>query len=342
MRRLRVPTYLAFTAAILFLSLAPAPPRLQGQGKTKGNVNHQGLGVVIELDKEFITKYAHKATMTTEFTIDGISAVHPPKNDGEVHIGGWSDEAGLACVSEIMNAKNAGKTPLTAVRQALKGKQKVTFTGAWRLWAEHAGTGPQIQDRQGAMPDVLPGEYPSNPDHVFEIHPVTSVTIGKKTISATDAIGETPGFTPYDAQTAFEIGYEKLPCKIVDKGDRVRITTEAARFNFARFMIRLAEDPFDLGDGHGVICSVYDTDGEFVLKNRRMVFVKGTEADDLIQGKKTGDRLKVVGIPRFSLMLIQWRLEHQKDKGFDINPLEWRLPYEMIIVAAAPVNGAGD
>ena len=52
-------------------------------------------------------------------------------------------------------------------------------------------------------------------------------------------------------------------------------------------------------------------------------------------------------MPRISLKLVQWRLDHKEGKDdegkpFDINPLEWHLPYEMIIVAATPVVGASD
>jgi hypothetical protein len=158
----------------------------------------------------------------------------------------------------------------------------------------------------------------------------------------TETIGETPGFTPHEAQKAFVLGYEKLTCKIIPKGERTRIITESLGFNFTEFVIRLGENPVKLEDGHGVICSVFDTDGEFLLSGRRMVFLKGTDADDQVQGLKKGQRLRVIGIPRISLMLVQWRLEHKDDKEFHVSPLEWRLPYEMIIVSAKQVNGDGN
>ena len=79
-----------------------------------------------------------------------------------------------------------------------------------------------------------------------------------------------------------------------------------------------------------------------------MVFIKGTEADDKVQNLKAGKRLRVTGIPRISLKLIQWRLKHKDDKDengapkFDVSPLEWHLPYEMIIVAAAAPDADDD
>jgi hypothetical protein len=337
MRKLRCLSALALALTLFSLLFHPAASwTATGQGKSKGQ------GLVIELDNEFIEKYAHLATITSDFTIAGISAVHPPKNDGEVHIGGWSFEAGLPGVAEVMNAATTGKTAVKAFRQALAAKKKVTVTGAWRLWGEHPGSSTQIQARGVDPKFPLPGEGLSNPDHVFEIHPVTTFSVGDKAFDATDAIGDTAGFTPHDAQKAFLLGYEKLNCKIIPKGARTRIITESLGFNFTTFVIKLAEDPVQLADGgHGVICSVYDTDGEFMLKELRMVFIKGTDAADHLQGLKKDARLTVTGIPRISLMLVQWRLQHKDDKDFDISPLEWRLPYEMIIVAASPPNGEG-
>jgi hypothetical protein len=304
-----------------------------------------GHPLVIELDNAFIKKYADRATITSDFTISGMSAPHPAKNDGEVHIGGWSHEAGLAGVSEVMNVANKGKKTMLAFRNAQN--PKVTVTGAWRLWGEHSGTGPQIQQASGPNPAFNP-EIKSNPEHVFEIHPVISANIDGVTINAGDTIGETPGFTPHDADKAFVLGYETLPCKIIPIGSRTKIITQALGFNFTEFVIRLDHDIKKLEDGgHAVRCSVFDTDGELKVRDRRMIFLKGTDADDELQGLSQGKTLQVIGIPRIDLKLVQWRLDHQNGKDdngkeFDVSPLEWRLPYEMIIVAAKPFGNVVD
>ena len=300
---------------------------------------NNGQGLVIELDNQFIKKYENLAMMTTEHTIKGISAVHKPAADGEVHIGGWVHEAGMPGVVEIMNVAHAGKAALTAVKAA--GNQKVIVTGAWRLWGEHPGTGAQLQSIGAQIPNELPGEFPSNPDHVFEIHPVAMIKIGNNETPATEAIGTTKGFTPHDPEKAFVLGYEKLTCKIIPKGNRTRIVTQSLGFNFTEFVIRLGENPVKLDDGHAAICSVFDTDGELLVRGRRMVFMKGTEADDHFATLSKGKRMKVIGIPRISLKLLQWRLDHQNDQ-FDISPLEWHLPYEMIIVSGDPISGDED
>jgi hypothetical protein len=321
---------------IVFL-LLPLPASSQPAGGR--DPNRQGEGLIIELDNTFIKKYENRATITSEFTITGISAVHLPKNDGEVHVGGWSHEAGLPGVSEVMNAAHEGHTALNALKEAFAKKSKVTITGAWRLWGEHGGTAAQIQELRSEPMLPLHGEALSNPDHVFEIHPVSSLQVGDHVTPATNAIGATAGFTPHDAQKAFVQGYERLTCKIVPKNGRTRIVTEPLGFNFTEFVIRLGEDPVPLEDGHGVICSVYDTDGELLLRGRRMVFMKGTQADNQVQNLKKDKRMHVIGIPRISLKLVQWRLDHQSDAGFDVSPLDWRLPYEMMIVSATPLSG---
>jgi hypothetical protein len=310
----------------------------------------QGQGVVIELDNKFIKDYENRATITSSYTLTGISAVHPPAKDGEVHAGGWAYAAGMPCVAEVMNAASSGAKDVKALRKALSDDRKVTVAGAWRLWGEHPGTAPQVQSLKTDPTFPLPGEYPSNPDHVFEIHPVTSLKVGDGPVdaSAAKAIGPTAGHTPYDPQKAMVQGYETLTCTIVPKGDRTRIITQSLGFNFTEFVIRLGEDPVQLDDGHAAICSVFDTDGELLIRGRRMVFLKGTDADDRFQASKKGERLHVIGIPRISLKLVQWRLDHSKDKDadgnpkYDTSPLGWRLPYEMIIVSATPLEGEGD
>src|SRR5262249_27621787 len=158
-----------------------------------------------------------------------------------------------------------GAAATKALRTAKNADQTVQVTGAWRLWCEHAGTLNQIQGKPFKLPQ--PGVPPSNPDHVFEIHPVTTVKAGSKVVDATVAIGPTPGFKPKDAHAAFILAYEKVPCKIVPLADnRTRIITKGVGFNFVDFQIRLMEDPepTDAKDGHFVMASVRETDGDLL------------------------------------------------------------------------------
>jgi hypothetical protein len=299
-----------------------------------------GHPLIIELDNKFIDDYANRATITSEYTITGISKDHPEKNDGEVHVGGWADAAGLPCVAEVMNVIHKGKKARDAFHKAFDAGTKVTVTGAWRIWGEHAGGGNQIQ-RVGPKPKGNLHGAPSNPDHVFEIHPVTTLKVDGVETDASKAIGEIPNFEPKDAHLAFTVHFEKVPCKIVPKGDRTRIITQSVQLNFTEFLIRPEKDVEEWKDGHAVICSVFDTDGELLVRNRRMVFIKGTAADTLAKDLKKDDVLHVVGFARIDLALVQWRLENNdkwKAESDEEKPLNWRLPYEMIIVSAKPFN----
>ncbi len=305
----------------------------------------QGGGIIIELDNAFIEKYQNTATIESAFTIVKLSSVHPPASDGEVHIGGWAEAAGLATVAEVMNAATTGTKARLAFAQARADGTKVTATGAWRIWCEHGGTTPQLAAIGPKPSGDLPGVAPSNPDHVFEIHPVTSVKVGAQTTSATEAIGATPGFTPHEASKAFLQGYEKLASKITRQaGNRTRIVTEVSAFNFTQFVFRFDEAAVKLDDGHAAIGSIYDTDGELLVRSRRVVFVAGTAADDVAKATKKGDRVQLIGIPRLSLKLVKYRLDHQDElkTSHGTDPLEWRLPYEMIAVSAVPVEGDDD
>src|SRR5262245_9693110 len=162
---------------------------------------HAGQPLVIELDNKFIETYANRATIASEFTITGISRDHPDPQDGEVHNGGWADEAGLPCVAEVMNVRRKGKEARDAFHDAFDAGKKVTVTGAWRIWGEHAGGGMQIQAKggRGPKPEGKLHGAPSNPDHVFEIHPVTVLKVGDQVFDATPAIGDTKDFPPHDA-----------------------------------------------------------------------------------------------------------------------------------------------
>jgi hypothetical protein len=335
----------ALLAAAGSFLLCPRSTDAQGQA---------GHPLVIELDNKFIDTYANRATITSEFTITGISRDHPDEQDGEVHNGGWADEAGLPCVAEVMNVRRKGKEARDAFHDALDAGKTVTVTGAWRIWGEHAGGGSQIQAQGGRGPKPagkLPGA-PSNPDHVFEIHPVTVLKVGNQVFDATPAIGDTLDFPPHDAHHdahhAFVDLFEAAPCKIVPRGDRTRIITRPVVLNFTEFLIRPEGKVEEMEDGHKVICTVFDTDGELLVRNRRMIFIKGTSADKAAQQLQQDGVLRVVGFARIDLALVQWRVQHRDDTHdkngheFAAPPLEWGLPYEMIIVSAKPFNNKLD
>ena len=188
---------------------------------------------------------------------------------------------------------------------------------------------------QGAS---LPARFPtSNPDHVFEIHPITK--FNSRTLL--DTFKPISGFEPKPADRAF-LAYENAPCHISKEGTRVTIATRVVGFNFVEFILSPSDDhpQFEVPDGRFVMCQVLDTDGELVARRRRMAFVKGTIAEEKVKALGAGGRLQVIGIPRINLRLVKWRLDNADNAKFD-KPLDWDLPYEIVVLALVKELPAG-
>ena len=283
-----------------------------------------GDAITITLKKDFIEKHRNRVTIDVQLKVDAVGKVHAASKDGEMHFAGRADEVGLPIVAELMNAKDQ-PTAVKAIRMA-KGKAAVQVKGAWRLWCEHADGSNQKQGMKLApFPD-------SNPPHVFEIHPITQ--FGDDDVL--DSVGPIPGFRYKEADRAFT-HYENVACNIREnKDDTVTIRTNMAGFNITEFIMESADDDiggkvFENGedDGRFLFAAVHDTDGELLVRKVRLAFIKGTDAEIRARTLAKGGRMRVVGIPRISMTLIDFRIKHQKD---DRDPLNWTLPYEVIIV----------
>jgi hypothetical protein len=248
-----------------------------------------------------------------------------------MHIAGRDPKAiGLATVAEIMNAKFQMKA-VNRIHAVEKKGKPIRISGAWRLWCEHGGTKAQVQ---GTPLDPFPT---TNPDHVFEIHPITRID----DIDLLDSFKPIKGFATKDAHDAF-VNYENLTCKISEGNGTATLTTHMGGYNYVEFVLELNEDPRPMPgmDGTYVLAQVRDLEGELLVRNRNMVFVKDTAPEAAVKEKKKGARLHVLGIPRISLKLVDWRLEN---KGEPHNALTWTtLPYEIIVVAVYPSAPEGD
>ena len=67
----------------------------------------QGSGIKLTLTRKFIDDFADVATIESDFRVDGVSKIHKPEDDGEVHIGGVAAAAKLATVAELTNPQEA-------------------------------------------------------------------------------------------------------------------------------------------------------------------------------------------------------------------------------------------
>ena len=288
-------------------------------GASAGGRRSTAQQFTITLNNAFIEKYKNRATLTTDFRVMG-TRVHTPKEDADEHIAGIADEVGLPCVAEIMNARENADA-LQAVKDAKASGDVTQVSGAWRIWCEHPGKEPQVQD------EPIADFTTSNPDHVFEIHPVSRFG----NVDVRDAFHPIDGYEPKEAKRAFTY-YESLPCQIVPdvQHQTTTIVTVRAVFNYVEFVMRAEEDQqFATVDGRIVRCSALDLDGNVVATNRRMVSIAGTEPENEVKTMKKGDTLHVLGIPRVDLAVVSWRTRHATDRP---EVLTWDLPYEIIVV----------
>ena len=234
-------------------------------------------------------------------------------------------------VAEIINAE---KSKDGAVKFAQKNPDKdVTLNGVWRLWFEHP---PAAKQKQFAH-NPLTGPK-TNPDHMFEIHPIS--TLGDFDLSAnlTRVIGYKA--KPNDAT------FKDYETRMIESwkvtSDSVIIESKRAGHNYADFVIRLNESPRKIkknedkprymaqADVLDSDCSAIMSKGKAVVSGpRRMVFVE-QDAEKVIGSAKPGATFRVMGIPRVNLERLTFYLNHPEQ----FNDKKVALPYEMIIIGA--------
>jgi hypothetical protein len=274
----------------------------------------------IIMKSSFIEKYKNRVTIDATYTVDKAhKQPNPAAKDADMHIAGRAPEIGLPTVAEIMNAVD-DKDAVDKIHEVEGTGKPVAITGAWRLWPEHGGVDDQVQGAHLNPFDT------TNPEHVFEVHPVTRVA----TIPTSTSIKWIEGYTPKDAQKAFE-AFENHKCKLTYSASKKTTTIETAMIgdNYVEFMIDLNEAPNKVADGYMVMAQVMTTDSEPLIHKRRMVFIEGTAEANAVKDGKKGDVFHVLGIPRVDLALVSYRTAH---RAADPEAMTWNLPYEMIIV----------
>jgi hypothetical protein len=141
-----------------------------------------------------VDAYKDQATIAADFIVDHAHThPNPPSRDGDMHVAGRAPmQVGLPVVAEIMNAAGGAEKKAVALVHSSEGSgQTISVTGAWRLWFEHPADS-QVQF------DDYPVAQNTNPDHSFEIHPLTKV--GGEDISG--AVQFIPNYPPKEARPA--------------------------------------------------------------------------------------------------------------------------------------------
>lgn len=299
------------TSAFLVVASAGFPP--------------PGYAGTVILKKAWVEKFKNLTTIQARMKVHHAH-VKPNKigkgsEDGDLHFSGTAEqEIGLPFVAEIVNAKAQTKAQ-DAVHKAEREGDAVSVTGAWRIWFEH----PAAKQTQGGKNAFAPDT--TNPDHLFEIHPISK-------IEAEDVHGSfvaIPGFTAYDAGTAFPY-FDGLKVTIQATNSAITMESKKSKYNYVQFYIELTAKPKKVGDGYIALANVVDSKGEAVTDGpRRMIFVEGTKGATAIKDSGEGDTLHVLGIPRFNLDGISHLVKKNGTSQF-----EAQLPYEMIIVGVYP------
>ena len=286
--------------------------------------------ITVALTKGFVKKYRDKATIPTTFRVDKKHAspnvIGTGSEDGDIHIAGRDTVVKLPMVAEIINGKLESDT-FAFLKQMTAG-QSVPLVGVWRLWFEHPGHEDQI------MGQTVPVPTNTNPDHIFEFHPVVTFGDFNCLDSFVPIADESEEFRGYPAAKAFA-SYEKRPGTITTSNTAIMITSNKAIYNYAEFEMRLTGKPKDVGDGYIVFANIYvagaPAGAEHLTEQpRRMIFVKNSPPGNKIATAKKGDKLHVLGIPRVNLnevYALATGLQGHEEYS------EGGLPYEMIIVA---------
>jgi len=282
-------------------------------------------GTVI-LKKAFVEKYKDRATIDATFLVDHAhKKPNAPAKDGDMHVAGRAPkEVGLPMVAEVINAARTQEQTAVNRIHAVEGNgTPVPISGAWRLWFEH----PANSQTQF---DTFPVAGNTNPDHSFEIHPITKFDSNDLSTS----FQPIPGFEPYAASKAFT-SYERLTFTVSATSTAIVLTAKKSGYNYTQFRITLKGNPKKLDDGgFAVLADVFDTDSketeDSIAENVRMIFVPDTPPLQQLVSSKLGDgdSLNVIGIPRLNLNAIFGFVSAGSGR-----PATRKLPYEMIIIA---------
>jgi hypothetical protein len=281
--------------------------------------------IAIEINRTFVERYKDRVAIEAALTVDKARPFpNPAALDGDLHFAGRAPQIGLPTVAEIANA--ATEKPAVELVQAAAGSGKpLSVAGVWRIWPEHAGTSVEEQGKS------LPPLDTSNPDHVFEIHPVTRAG----TLTLLDSFRPLEGFSPQEARKFFEI-YDKIPCALKVTRRTVSIVTRKGLYDDVEFLLEPAAGPQQVvADGRFVIASARDLKGVLVVKRLRTVFARDTPPDQAMRLLRPGERLHVFGIPRVDLAEISRRVRNPTPAE-----LGKPLPYEIVILGIYPPAAA--
>ncbi len=326
-------TYSGLLSGLLLLPLGAVPT----SAVTDCSLSAKGKLMTLALQRRFVDDNKNRATVKVTLRVDQhLKAPHKIDkggDDGDIHMAGRSDQIRLPLVAEIMNAVGQSEAKTLEILNHSSGSVPIDVTGIWRIWFEHPpSSGEQIQGDTVAIPSN------SNPDHVFEIHPIINfsdqdILVSLAPIAKVDEKGvAAKAYTTAPASEAFK-SYDSLGARIGVTETGITITTRRAGFNYVSFLLEPVGDAKPLADGLFVLARVYDDanpDEPLTSSPIRMVFVNGSTAAKALK-ENFGEKLKVLGIPRVDLTQVAAIANTQKSGEDTVC-----LPYEIVVLAVLP------
>jgi hypothetical protein len=274
--------------------------------------------IAITLKNTFLEAYKDRVTIDVALTVDMADRKpHPAVFDGDFHLAGRAPQVGLPVVAEIQNAASE-REAVDRVRRVAGSGQPLKIAGAWRIWSEHVGNAAEIQEED------FPSTAGTNPDHVFELHPVTR--LGE--IGLLESLRPVEGYRPGRADVIFR-SLVKIPCRILPGADTTTIVTLKKQFIDVEFLLEAGKEQHQVvSDGRFVTAAALNLKGVLLAPKVRMVFVEGSPPEKIVRFLPPGGRLHVFGLPRINLAEIASRAATSGDQPA---LLTRSLPYEIVI-----------
>jgi hypothetical protein len=297
----------------------------------------------VQLKRAWVTSFMDRtsiaAAMVVHHSHDHPNNVGAKSDDGDLHFSGESDDVGLPFVAEIVNA--AAEMPVVDFVKETAGaneehpaaQKPVQVTGAWRLWFEH----PSQNQIQGSENLFYPDN--TNPNHSFEIHPVSEISGSpRNTFDVSDKIVPVENFATrklfdaYRAETAFPY-YEGVTVAIKASNSGIAIRSPQLKYNYVKFDAELTHKPKRVADGYIALAAVQGegADEEGLPGEIRLIFIEGSKGATAMALAKRGDSLSLLGVPRVNLNALMALVDQNGTTEFKA-----KLPYEMIVIGIYP------
>lgn len=288
----------------------------------------------ITLRRTFIDSFKNIITINSSYDVWFTHhKAKPEKDDGDIHCSGYDKKIGMPVVAEIMNAKEEQSAIDILITHEGKGavnNSKIGITGVWRLWPEHMGSGvPFFQGMKLTKAKIK--SKTTNPDHVFEIHPMIKIE-NIDLISSLRNIG--PDYEPFESRYVFD-KLKKKAFTITSAKKTITFQTSQVGYNYINLWIRI-DSLWEVDDGAFAYCTILDSgfdpaadqvDDKTVSKKTRIAFVKDSGPYNQAIQKGVGGFMHILGTPRINLAILSWREWASKKRPEVLNR---KLPFEII------------